>query len=232
MEGEQPDGAGASDDGAQFTQEDLNRINAKHKRRVQELEEQLEHARVKLGEVDDLKTKLQQLSDEKELAGKSEIEKLQHQHAREQEKWVQKLKHVEDQLNAKEQAIQSAQQTLHGERMARAFSTALDSVDVYGPGKNDALEVLLSKVKDVQFTDDGEVRATYGELIDESPQSIAAKFLQERNWYQRAVIGGAGTERPNGAAPGLKGKLADYDAGTLFDNAGAAPPPVRTNAEE
>lgn len=212
-----------------FTQEDVNRINAKANRRIQELEQRLESA-PKAETIAELNAKIEALTEDKDAAGKSEIEKLQMQHARELEKQSQKAKHWEEEIKTRDEAVAAATQRLRGERLQSAFTSALQAAKVYGPAADDARAVLLGQLKDVEVDDNGAIRASYGgELIDAEPVKIAEKFLVDRPHFATGTTGGAGTRQPNAAGTGgQRGPLHEQNANDLFDLAGPMPEPSKS----
>ena len=224
-----------TDDAAEtFSKDDVNAMMAglrkKADKRIAALEAELE-GRPTTDDVSSLREKIAALSDEKNLAGKSEIEKLQHQHGREIEKLTQKLKQQEDEVRGRDEAVQRANTTLRTERLKSTFSRALANANVVTGAAGDALGVLLSELTDVETSDDGVVRATYGkDLIDEEPEKIAEAFLASHKHFASAdTAGGAGTRPPN--ASGRRGTnrtpLADQNPNDLFDQAGPMPASVR-----
>jgi hypothetical protein len=96
----------------------------------------------------------------------------------------------------------------------------LNKAGVYAPGAGDALRVLLAEIKEPEIGDTG-VRATYGDEIDEPPDVIAKKFLEDRPHFASATVGGAGTTRPSGA-PHAK-NLDDMSVDELWAAAGPDP---------
>lgn len=201
-----------------FTQEDVNRFLARERKKF---EDELA-SRPTTEQVSDLEAKLTQLTHEQELRGKSEAEKLELRIQRENEKTSKQLQELQDQIQAKEQAVAEAQQTLRQERLSRAFAAALAKAEVYGPSATDALKVLLGEVKDVEMGDDGAIRASYGEdVIDDNPEVIARKFLEDRSYFATAKVGGAGTTPSNGR-PAPK-DIQSMSQDQLYDLAGPDP---------
>lgn len=187
-------GGDAGGEGRTYTQEELNRILSRDRKKFQE---QLE-TRPTTEQFEEIQSRLAKVVEEQELAGKSEIETLQLKHARELEKLALKAQHAETESKAKDDAVVAAQSTLRQERMSRAFSGALAKAEVFGPGAGDALAVLMAEVKDVEADGNGAIRASYGsDLIDETPEAIAKKFLEDRPHFATAKGNGAGTSRPN-----------------------------------
>jgi len=212
-----------------FTQEDVNRINAKANRRIAELEQQLAAAPTS-DTVAKLQAQLDELSAKEQEAGKSEIEKLQMQHARELEKAAQKAKHFEDEIKTRDEAVLAANERLKQERLQSAFTSALQAAKVYGPAADDARAVLLAQLKEVEVDGNGAIRATYGgDLIDEDPVKIAKQFLVDRPHFASATTGGAGTSSPNATARGTsRVPLHEMNSSDLYDLAGPMPEPSKS----
>jgi ElaB/YqjD/DUF883 family membrane-anchored ribosome-binding protein len=221
---------GAGDSGTQatqdrtFTQDDINRIvTNRHKALVKELE-----SRPTQEQYIQLQQKLDELLEAKELEGKSEQEKIRHQYNRDLEKLQAKLSQYDEQMKAKDSAVvqmqeqlKKEQDILQRERLSRAFSAALQKAEVVSIGANDALMVLLNEIRDSDISDRG-VRASYGkDLIDEAPEAIAKKFLQDHPHYASVRGGGAGTTLPNGQP--LPRNLDDLTQDELFELAGPFP---------
>lgn len=213
-----------SKDERRFTQDDLERYVAKaHKTLRKELE-----SRPTSDQVQELQDKYNALIEEKELEGKSEHEKIKHTYQRELEKLTAKLGTFEEQLKAKDAAVQEAQkaleaeqQTLKQERLSRTFGAALQKADVISMGADDALKVLLMKLRDVDIDDRG-VRASYGkDLIEEEPEKIAQRFLQDHPFFTSVKGGGAGTQMPNGHPSGKQ--VHDLTQDQLWEVAGDFP---------
>jgi hypothetical protein len=207
-----------------FSQDDLNRIVAK---RNKDLLKELE-ARPTSEQYNELREKLEALIEDKELQGKTEIEKIRHSNQRELEKLTAKVAQYDEQMKAKDLAIAEAQKKLQEEaailqreRLSRAFSAALQKAEVVSVGANDALMILLNELREPEISERG-VRASYGkDLIDEVPEVIAKKFLQEHPHYASVRGGGAGTTMPNGQP--LPRNLADLSQDELFELAGPFP---------
>lgn len=182
-----------------FSQEDVNRFLARERKKFEEEMAQRPTAE----QLSEVQAQLRKLTEEREMAGKTEVEKLQVQHTREMEKLNHKFQQLAEESKAKDEAVHAAQTTLRTERMSRAFGAALTKAEVYGSASSDALRVLMGEVKDVDIDDKGTVRASYGEdLIDEPPEAIAKKFLEDRPYFASAKLGGAGTSPPtNRSAP-------------------------------
>ena len=213
---------------ATFTQEDVNRINARANRRIDELQTQLSEANEGLKKMDALRAQVEELSEAKDLAGKSEIEKLQHQHGREVEKLTHKLKQQEEEMKVREAAVEAANQTLRTERTQRAFGSALQKAKVFGTAADDALAVLMSTVRDVEIDDNGAVRATYGDtLIDESAEKIATQFLVDKPHFAAGPGGGAGTKAPNHMGGNSRVPLHEMSDDQLDEMAGPMPAAAR-----
>jgi len=207
-----------------FTQDDLNRAERKWKKHAQELEARLAAAPT-TETIEELEAKIANLSEERELIGKSELEKLHHQHARELEKIGLKVEKYESELKLRDQAVAEANQTLQQERVSRAFSAALQKAEVFGPAVGDALTVLMAQLSDVETDGNGSVHASYGDdLINETPETIAQRFLEDRNYFALASGGGAGTKPPTGGVLRPE-NIAEMTEDELYAAAGPSPSP-------
>jgi hypothetical protein len=154
------------------------------------------------------------------MAGKNEREKIEHHHARELEKLSKQYAALEEQFKEKETQAVATETRLQNYRLESAFSSALNKAGVYAPGAGDALRVLLAEIKEPELGDAG-VRASYGDEIDEPPDVIAKKFLEDRPHFASARVGGAGTTRPSGT-PHAK-NLDDMSVDELWAAAGPDP---------
>ena len=199
-----------------FTQADMDRLVEK---RLKSLKQELE-ARPTIDEVDELKSKLDEIAQEKAMAGKNAMEKIEHQHSRELEKLAKQSAMLEEQLKEKEALATATEARLQNYRLESAFGSALNKAGVYAPGAGDALRVLLAEIKEPEIGDTG-VRATYGDEIDEPPDVIAKKFLEDRPHFASARVGGSGTLPPNGT-PRIK-NLDDMGVDELWAAAGPDP---------
>jgi hypothetical protein len=199
-----------------FSQADVDRLIDK---RVKSMHKELE-ARPTSDQLAELQAKLDGIESERELAGKTAAEKLTHQHAKELEKISQQYAKLEESMKAKESEAVESQAQLKNFRLQSAFSAALNKAGVYSPGASDALKVLLAEITEPEFGDTG-IRASYGDEIDEPPEEIAKKFLEDRPHFASAKVGGAGTTRPSGA-PHAK-NLDDMGVDELWAAAGPDP---------
>jgi hypothetical protein len=197
-----------------FSQEDVNRIVAKERKRF----EQELASRPAPESFQELQRKLEAVSEEKELAGKSQMEKIQHQYMKDLEKRERHNLELQKRLESLDNEYKQAQETLRNERTSRAFRDALLSNGVHAPAAEDALKVLMSTVRDVEQTEDGRIKATFGKLMDEEPAKIAQQFLRERPFYASASSGGAGT-RPSNGSP-IPKNIGELGADQLWELAG------------
>lgn len=218
---------GGEEGGRSFSQEDVNRINAKANRTIEDLKSKIA-ALPTSDAIDELQAKLDAVTQEHELAGKSEVERLKHEQARQLEKMSNRIGSMEGELKERDAAVTSAQETLKNERMARAFGASLQKANVFPAGAGDALAVLMSQIADAEVADNGSVTASYGqELIDEGPDAIAMKFIEDRPYFASAkAAGGSGTPRPNGKPSGAN-VIADMTTDELFEEAGEDPSKIR-----
>ncbi len=206
-----------------FTQEAVDKMFAKKTRQLKELEASLAAA-PKQESIDSLQQKLEALAAEGELAGKSELEKLQHQHVRELEKMGIKNNQLQTDLKARDVAVEAAQGTLQRERMSRAFGQALAKAEVFPKGASDALAVLLTELKDAEVDDNGAVTASYGgDLIDETPETIATRFLADRPYFALARGGGSGQRAPSGGQTNYGKEVIEMTIDELAEAAGPDP---------
>jgi hypothetical protein len=200
-----------------FSQDDVNRIVARERKK---LEDDL-RSRPTKEELEELKLQLRKIHDEKELAGKSELEKLTHAHQRELEKLTHKLTQIEEESKVRETEAATAKTQLDSYRIRTAFSGALSKAGVYAEAADDALDVLLGRIKDVEFKNDS-ILATYGDTMDESPEGIAKLFLEDKKHFATAKIGGAGTKAPTNAVRAGQ-NVADLSMDQLAEMAGDWP---------
>lgn len=200
-----------------FSQDDVNRIVSRERKK---LEEEL-RSRPTTAELGELKEQLRKIHDEKAMAGKSELEKVQLAHQRELEKLTHKHTQLEDERKARETEAVAARKQLEDYRVRTAFSGALNKAGVYAEAADDALDVLLGRIKDVEFKEDS-ILATYGEAMDETPEGIAKLFLEDKKHFATAKVGGAGTKAPTGAVRAQQ-NIADLSMDQLAELAGDWP---------
>jgi len=199
-----------------YSQSDLDRVV---KNRLKTLKSELE-ARPTLEQLAEVQAQLEELKTEKDMKGKSEMEKIEHQHTREFEKLTNQYTQLEAQLKERDDLVAASQATLRNYQLESAFSAALGKAGVYPKGATDALKVLMSEIEEPEIGDTG-VRATYGDEFNEPPEVIAKKFLEDRPHFAAATVGGAGTTAPNGM-PRAK-NLDDMSVDELWAAAGPDP---------
>jgi len=200
-----------------FSQDDVNRIVARERKK---LEDDL-RSRPTSDEFEELKTQLRNIHDEKEMAGKTNLEKIQHSHEREIEKLTHKQTQLEEERKTRETEAVAAKKQLDDYRVRTAFGGALSKAGVYAEAADDALDVLLGRIKDVEFKDDS-ILATYGDTMDESPEGIAKLFLEDKKHFATAKVGGAGTKAPTNAVRSGQ-NIADLSMDQLAELAGDWP---------
>lgn len=216
-EGQSPDGG--TDDGGNertFTKAQFERAV---KDRLKKTTEEMNALRAELesrpspDDFNELKAQLEQLREEKELAGKDALERAEHKHSKELEKFQKALEEAKGKVGELSKAVEDRDLTLKRERVSRAVGDALDRNKVFQQARGDALRVLMSELQDVNVDDNQSVQASWGDLVDESPDAIAAAFLQARPHYLAAEAGGAGSRRSNagGGLPNDLSKLSDTD---------------------
>ncbi len=200
-----------------FTQDDVNRIVGRERKK---LEEEL-RTRPTAEEFGELKEQLRTIHDEQAMSGKSQLEKAQLAHERELEKLTHKLTSLAEETKTKESEAVAAKAQLNDYRTRTAFSSALNKAGVYAEAADDALDVLLGRIKDVDLKNDS-IIATYGEAMDESPEEIAKLFLEDKKHFATAKVGGAGTKAPTNAVRSQQ-KAADLSMDQLAELAGDWP---------
>lgn len=201
-----------------FTQREVEQIVQK---RTAKLKSEIESL-PSLEEFTKLKEQLSTVVEERELEGKTRDEKLAHQHAKELEKHARKVAELNEQLTQATSALEASQKTLEQERVSVQFGAALNKAGVHGPAATDALRTLVAEIADIERGEDGSYRASYGNLIDESPEEIAKEFLNSRPYFAKAPVNGAGTRSPSGHQQ-PPGKLEEMTIDQLAELAGDAP---------
>jgi hypothetical protein len=200
-----------------FSQDDVNRYVARERKR---LEEELK-ARPTAEQLQELQSRLAQMEEEKELAGKSEADRIEHKYQRELEKQRQSYEKLLNDMKEKDALAVAARQELDDYKVRTSFGEALNKAGVYGPAADDALDALLKRIENRDgFVESG--RADYGDLLDETPESIAKRFLEERPHFASAKVGGAGTKPPNNAVARNR-TVADMTMEELAEAAGDFP---------
>ena len=163
-------------------------------------------ARPTAEELNDVKAKLAQLEEERELENKTELERMQHKHDAELKLRDKRDAETRQKIEALEREAEAGKTKLRNERLSRTFGEALDRKGVLGgDARRSALRDLMTDMGDqVQIGEDGSVLGTWGDHIEKSPDDIAEAFLESRPFYKQPVAGGAGTKTQNGTGAPAK----------------------------
>jgi hypothetical protein len=233
-EGEGGAGGGAPNDDKKFGQADLDRIAAQVRRETEAKFKDFDELKKKAGQVDELSTQVQKLTEDLELKGKhaADQEKILAERARKQsEAEVSTLKQQVAELAS---ARDGAATRLKQFQVQTAVGAALHTAGVLQTAHGDALASLLSN-SEIELDDKGGIAAIkYDGVPQKDLPSAAAAFLQNKPHFKAAKPGGGGTTPPNGGsltperlqslspeealATGLRARPAKPQAGDHWDD--------------
>lgn len=198
-----------------FTQEQVNKLLAQERRRSEKKLADLEGLKAQVEESKGLATRLQELEEQAELAGKSAEEKAKAVAERAQAQSAKRVADLEAQIKALSTERDTAAGKLTDHVKRSAASDALSKAGVLQGAEKHALRAFL---EDVRFDLDEEGRITGAEYQD-VPQDIAAAaaaFLSDNDLFKAAKPGGSGTRTPT------SGALTDKDIDSMSSSELAA----------
>lgn len=177
-----------------FTQDAVNALLAKERRAF---EAKLKEHATKATDADTLRAELEKLREEKELAGKSELERFER-------KYQTDVAALQRQIAERDTAAKAAAEALHRERVGTRLQAELGRAKVMPAHLDKAVKLASLELADVTIGDDGRVTATFGDLIDKPIADVIAAWVKENDFLLPAPSGGAGTRSPNGLPAGKK----------------------------
>jgi|GEM_PF-4700677 len=200
-------GGGGGGDDKTFTQEDVNALLAKERKKLEDKFKDYDDLKTKAGEVDDLKTRLETLEEEKDLAGKTAEEK---ERARAEKERTKLLADLEEAKTAREEAEAKLKSEGEAHRMTKVrtrLGTELTAAGVFPKAAEDALSTMLASseldfdeetgaLKTLTLSHDG-TRYTPDEI-----GKACESYLKAKPHFAKAPAGGAGTTPPTGGGGG------------------------------
>lgn len=172
----------------------LKRI-AEERRKIDAAKAEAAEWREKASELDTLRDRLAEIEAEKELAGKSAVEKEQARWQRELDKLRQDSEAKAKALAERDAALEATRREMQADRAQRAMSDALIAVKAIRPDK--AARAASLDIQ-IEHTDDG-MRASYGDVIDGSVAEAVAAWTKDNDHFLPAPAGGAGTRAGSGS---------------------------------
>lgn len=187
--GDNEGGGGGGDPAKTFTQDELNKMLAAERRKT---EKQLNDATAKATKAAELEAELAKLKEEKELAGKSEIEKLQR-------KYDNDVAALQKQIAEKDGVVKTASEQLNQERISARLVNALGKANVMPAYIGKAAKLAYGELEDIKVGEDGNAIATYNDLIDKPLNEVVAAWVKDNEMFLPPPVGGGGTRGSNGA---------------------------------
>lgn len=208
--GEGTEGGGGNPPAKTFTQEQVNAFLAKEKKAFQS---KLSEYEERLKGFDEIKSEFEKVKEEKDLAGKSALEKLEHKHAKDLGLLQKKIEELSAGIAERDGLVKKSESTLFEERLGRTLGDELGKAKVLSQSIGKAARLARMDLQEVKH-EDGKWVATYGDLIDKPIGEVVAAWAKDNPEFLPAPTGGAGTRSPNGrAAPA---NLWDLDANELL----------------
>ncbi|MEQ8721032.1 MAG: hypothetical protein RID81_07125 [Sandaracinaceae bacterium] len=221
--GEGGEGEGGGGDDRTFTQSEVDRIVAGRLAKESKKFSDYDQLREQASRVSELESKLQSLSEEKELAGKTAAEKAQHAHQKELRQLERKIEELSGQAQEKEQLAQTARQRWESDKISSALERALMKGEALPRAIPQAASLLANEAKArVEEDAEGNVRVLLEvDGVELDPESAAQEWLKRNDHFAKAPGGGAGT-RSGGSK--LPGNMAELPSRVLLADALRNPP--------
>jgi len=210
------EGGGEEGSGEQtFTQADLEaHIKQRLKARDSEiaaLKTELE-GRPSGDEFAEVQAELAKIREANALEGKSELERVEHRHQRDIEKRDLQIAELRKMNEGFQEQLEARDKAAREGTLRAKLSSALAKAGVHGPAAEIARDAMRAALKDIEIND-GEVTASYGSMIDKSPDDLAVQFLNDNEFFKSgAGRRGAGTPPVRGHDGG--GKRGSHDGPT------------------
>jgi len=212
--GDPPGGAGGQatipgteDPPKTFTQEELNAFLAKERKATEAKFKDYDELKAAADKVAEMNKRLEELEEEKQLAGKSAEEK---ERARAKKERETLLADKERLAAEKAEADAKLEAAVAEHRMTRArhtLSLALSSAKVYAPAAGDALDAMM-RDSELEFGDDGALKRitlNHDGVVYDDMTKAATAYLAAKPHYAAGALGGTGTRPPTGGT-GTGGK--------------------------
>lgn len=211
--GEGNQGGGGSGDAPPaktFTQDQVNALLAKERRGLQS---QVDAMKAQLGDFDAMKSELEKAREEKELAGKTAAEKIEHKYQKDLGLLQKKIEELSTSISERDALVKQTESTLFEERLGSRLSAELGRQKVIPQYLEKAAKLARLELSDVKF-EDGKWIASYGDHIDKPIGDAIAAWAKDNENFLPAPAGGAGSRTPNGVPTGKK--LSDLSVDELL----------------
>ncbi len=208
--GDANQGGGGSDAPKTFTQDQVNALLAKERRGLQS---QVDAMKSQLGEFDTIKAELEKAREEKELAGKTAAEKLEHKYQKDLGLLQKKIEELSAGIAERDSIVKQTESTLFEERLSGRLSAELGKQKIIPQYLDKAAKLARLELSDVKF-EDGKWIASYGDHVEKPIADVIAAWAKDNDNFLPAPAGGAGSRAPNGAPAGKK--LSDMSVDELL----------------
>lgn len=205
--GDQTTLPGTDDPPKTFTQDQLNALLAKERKATEAKFGDYDKLKEAAGKVEELNKRLEELEEEKTLAGKSAEEKERARAKKERETLLADKEKAETEKAEVEARLAAAFEEHRNTRARHTLSLALSAAKVYAPAAADALDAMM-RDSTLEFDKEtGELTqvtlANDGVVYDDMNKAAAA-YLASKPHFAAGAIGGTGTRPPNGTRAGDK----------------------------
>lgn len=214
-------GSGGNAPPATFTQEQVNALLAKERRSQQaKVDEVTKAAQATAERLAELEANAARLAEEKELEGKSALEKLEHKHKKDLELANRQLEESRKAIAERDALAAKTLETLNRERVANGLVGYLGKAGVIPERLSEAVRYSMIDFTDVKVGEDGTITGSYGDLVEKPLAELSAAWAASHDNFLPAPKGGAGT-RPSNGNLGSR-SLADMSLEEMASIAGAS----------
>lgn len=184
-----------------YTDADMQKaVQTRLSKETKKYEAQLSELQTKAAKAEELEARLQQLEEEREMAGKNAMERAQAQAQKELDKLRREIDERDKRLGESTARETQALNALRSDRATTKVMGALSSEKAINADK--AAKYALTDIA-ITHHDDGSMTATYGDAEDVSVADAVKAWLKDNDNFLPAPAGGAGT-RPGPAGRGGK----------------------------
>lgn len=178
----------------------LAKQSRSHEAKLSELSEQLKG-------FDELKAEFEKAKEEKELAGKTAAEQLEHKFTKELGLREKRIQELEALAAEREKAATTASEQLRTERIQTRLSSELTKAKVIPQFADKAVRLAMLELADVDIDENGTITASYGDYIEKPLAEVVQAWTKDNENFLPAPMGGAGTRPSNG----MTGRNASYE---------------------
>jgi hypothetical protein len=147
---------------------------------------------------DELKSEFEKAKEEREMAGKSAIEKLEHKHAKDLGLLQRQIEEYRKGVEERDGLVKQSQAALFNERLSTRISGELGKIKVLPQYLEKAVRLAKMDLADVVIDEAGKVTASYGDHVQKPIGEVLAAWAKDNDNFLPAASGGAGTRAPNG----------------------------------